>query len=302
MDSFLGKLKWLGILAPVLYVFLVDQLVRWHYPVHLDHPSSHLTLIGFLGLGAGAFSVAVCRTLSSKSELDRHLTLLQEQQRLARELHDDLAQLVAFLHLALSGWERELGPTADSALSRRVKELRLATESIYEKLREVVRCRRTEEVPENGFFLALTSSIHDFTSRTGIPVRVKLPANEAIPIPGQIAIHLFRIVREALCNIYRHSGASEARITAETKDKDLVVTITDNGRGFNPRSTPSPYSQGLLIMRERAELVHGSLSVTTAPGEGTRVRVRVPLGKENGKWKDPSESWLLTTTRSSAGG
>lgn len=298
VDSFLGKLKWLGILAPVLYVFLVDQLVRWLSPLALDHRTSHLMLIGFLGLGAGAFSLAVCRTLSSRSELDRHLTLLQEQQRLARELHDDLAQLVAFLHLALSGWERELGSAEDAGLKERVRELRLTTESIYDKVREVVCSRRIEKAPQDGFFTALRVSAQEFTSRTGIPIEIELPANEATPISIAMATHLLRIAREALCNIYRHSGATQAVITAKTAGNDLIVTIADNGRGFDLQGALSPYSQGLQIMRERAELVNGTLSVTTAPGEGTRVTVRVPLRKENGKWKDPSESWLLMTTRS----
>lgn len=298
MQSFLRQLKWLGIVAPLLYVLLLELLTLWLYPKVLDHLTSHLLHIGVFTVGAGIFCIVICRILASKSEMDRQIMLLQEHQRLARELHDDLAQLLAFLHLNLAAWDRELGPSEDSGLRRRVQELRLTTEGIYEKVREVICGRCLEEAPRGGLFSALRACAQEFTVRTGIPVRAELPSDEITPIPGPVATQLLRIVREALCNIYRHAGVGEAMISAEVTDNDLIVTVADNGRGFNPRTAPSPSRRGLQVMRERAELVGGSLSVTTAPGEGTRITVGVPLHREKPKWKDRSSSWWLTTTPS----
>lgn len=300
MDSLLGKLKWVGILLPIVYIGLLDLLCPVLYPMGQSHLFTHLSLFVLVVLGTGVFCFIVCRTLASRSEVDREITLLQEQQRLGRELHDDLAQLVAFLHLNLVAWERDLGPSPDAEVSTRVKELRIATEGIYEKVREAICIRREQGVPGDGFLPALKASAQEFMSRSKIPTHLELPADTFIPVSGSVATHLLRIVREALCNIYRHSDASEASIIAERVDDDLILTIADNGRGFNLVDGSPPYSQGLHIMRERAKLMHADLAVTTAPGEGTRITVRVPLDREKAKWR-PFESSSLTTTPFSEG-
>lgn len=263
---------------------------------------THIWLFAAVALGAAGFCFAVCRALASRSEVDRQVAVLQEQQRLARELHDDLAQLVTFLHINLTALERELGSSGDPELSRRVNELLLATEGVYDKIRELICCRRMEGVYGEGFSTALQACAHEFAVLTGIPVRVELPPDDTTRIQGPVSAQLVRIIREALHNIYRHSGARQARISAEVTDIDLIVNVSDNGRGFEPSTVVAPFKHGLQIMRERAELVRGSLCVTTAPGEGTQITVKVPLDQERSKWNNQCESWSLMTTPSSSRG
>jgi signal transduction histidine kinase len=302
MHPLIGKLKWLGIVVPVLYIGLVELLCPLLHPAGPENIRTHLWLIGLVALGAGAFCFIFCRTISSRSEVDCQAMLLQEQQRLARDLHDDLAQLVASLHLAMAAWERELDSMKEPGLKRRVKELRLTTENIYDKVRAMICGRHCEGVPREGFFVALRACAQEFMARTGMPIRVELPPENATPIPAPVTTQLLRIIREALCNIHRHSGARQAMITAQIQDNDLNVTVADNGRGFDPQRVLSASGFGLQIMRERAEQVNGWLSVTTAPGEGTRITVRVPIVQEKPKWKDRLESWSPTTILSSAEG
>lgn len=296
MQPLIGKLKWLGFLVPVLYIGLVDLVCPLFHPSGPAHLRTHLLIFGAFALGTGAFCFAVCRTLSSKSEIDRTVTLLEEQRRLARELHDGLAQSVASLHLTVTAWERGLDTTADPEVSKRIKELSMAIEEIYDKVREAICGRHCAGVQGEGLFVTLSACTQAFTGRTGIPIRLELPPENLTPIPAPVTTQVLQIVREALSNIYRHSGACEAWINAQVDEGNLSVTITDNGRGFDLRSAQTAGKLGLQVMRERAELVGGSFSVATVLGKGTRITVAIPLDQEKPKWKDQLKSWSLTTT------
>jgi signal transduction histidine kinase len=127
---------------------------------------------------------------------------------------------------------------------------------------------------------ALDREVRRWRQQAGIPVRLHaagLPNPLLLQPAAEVA--LFRIVQEALANAARHSRARRVDVTLARAGEELEITVADDGDGFDAASSPDPGSFGLMGMGERARLAGGSLEVTSRPGEGTTVRVRLPLGE-----------------------
>jgi len=116
-----------------------------------------------------------------------------------------------------------------------------------------------------------------FTQRTGIQVELTLGGGE-LDLPDPYATALFRVLQESLTNVAKHADARQVEVTLEHEGACVVLTVSDNGRGFTPGEAP-PGSFGLIGQRERAYLVEGEVRVDSAPGKGTRVELRVPVPK-----------------------
>lgn len=203
---------------------------------------------------------------------DRLLTVQEdERRRLARELHDGVGQTITALTLTLDAAGSAVAPSeADARLAsaRRLAEDALAeTRDLANRLRPA----RLEQI-------GLAAAVRDLASRAGLPVRVQVDpaAAEAGLLDPTATAETYRIVQEAICNAARHSGAPEARVTLAVRDGMLRVAVADEGRGFDP-AIGRQSGLGLAGMRERAVLLGGHLRVESAPGEGTRVVLDVPL-------------------------
>ncbi len=203
---------------------------------------------------------------------DRLLTVQEdERRRLARELHDGVGQTITALTLTLDAAGAAVAPSeADARLAsaRRLAEDALAeTRDLANRLRPA----RLEQI-------GLAAAVRDLASRAGLPVRVQVDpaAAEAGLLDPTAAAETYRIVQEAICNAARHSGAPEAHVTLAVRDGVLRVAVADEGGGFDP-AIGRQSGLGLTGMRERAVLLGGHLRVETAPGEGTRVVLEVPL-------------------------
>jgi PAS domain S-box-containing protein len=201
----------------------------------------------------------------------------EERTRISREIHDQLGQLLAVLHMNQSVLIRSVREGAADA-KRIVAEL----ESMQEIAAGVLTCvhriateLRPEALDGLGLIAAIEWQAADFTRRTAIRCHVDLPFAPVQPDPER-STALFRIMQEALTNVARHAGATEVRIELRQDGSFLELSVVDNGRGFAKLAAPAAASLGLIGMRERAAALQGSTTVASTPGGGTRVTARVP--------------------------
>ena len=206
-------------------------------------------------------------------ERERALAGAQERERLARELHDGLAQdlWLAKLKATRLAAQPDLGPEA-RALS---DEVTLAVDAGIAEARHAVAAMRLPAETNGGLRELLERSLEDFEDRFGLGVEVDfgpdLPA-----LSARTEAETLRIVHEALTNVRRHADATVVRVRASVDDGRLVLEIRDNGRGFDLGSVGDT-AYGLAGMRERAAIIGGEIEIDSAPGKGTCVRLGVPV-------------------------
>jgi signal transduction histidine kinase len=212
-------------------------------------------------------------------EQQRAQAMLQEREQLARELHDNLGQVFAFVSVQ-GQTVRRLLDRGDvvSARDRLERLIEIAREADVD-IRESILGLRVA-LSEQGLLPAVALYLAQYETHYGI--RTELEASETIAdgvFEPLVEVQLLRILQEALTNVRKHAGAQAVRI-AFTADGDCArVTVQDDGHGFDPatgRQEPGTHI-GLRVMQERAEEVGGSLSIESEPGRGTVVLVRVPM-------------------------
>lgn len=226
---------------------------------------------------------ALEQTLRSYSDqmrlLSRRLFDVEENERrqLARELHDRIGQNVTALSIGLNTLRSELPADWQRQLKEHLDDCETLLFSTSTLVRNVMNDLRPPGLEELGLAAALGEFARQIGRRTGIAVTVT-GSEERPRLPELTAIALFRIAQEALTNITKHARATTVSIALESTADALIMTITDDGCGFDasaPRARPSA-SLGMVGMRERAEAIGGRLRVESAPGQGTRVIVEAP--------------------------
>jgi two-component system nitrate/nitrite sensor histidine kinase NarX len=206
----------------------------------------------------------------------RHLALHEERGVIARELHDSLAQSLSYLKIQATRLAAALGDGADPAAPRAVlEELREGINSAYRQLRELLTTFRLK-MDDRGLARALEGTVEEFRARGAVQVRLDNTLPAMLLGPHE-ELHVLQIVREALSNVMRHAGAQHAAVSLRNAQDAVEVEVVDDGRGLGPREDRTPH-YGLTIMRERAASLGGALSVDSAPGGGTRVRLRFRPG------------------------
>ena len=215
-----------------------------------------------------------------KSEMATRVIKAQEEERkrVAREIHDGPAQSLANLVLRTEICERLLAQDIDEALNE-LGELKKTAKGSLTELRRIIFDLRPMALDDLGLVPALRRYLEDLRDRLGLPVELVI-LGEEVRLDLNQEVTLFRLAQEAVNNARKHAQAKEIRVRLEFAPLAATLVVEDDGRGFIPSETGSFAGFGLLGMRERAELVGGDFEVTSAPGEGTRIRVRVPLAKE----------------------
>src|SRR5581483_11903790 len=202
-----------------------------------------------------------------------------ERTRIARELHDDLGQALTGLRLELSwlaGRLRRSRSETNRELVERTRSMIALVDQTVEATRRTASELRPGILDDLGLAATIEWQAADFQRRTSIRCRVSIALRTADPEPD-ISTAVFRTVQEALTNVARHPGASQAWIALEERDGELVVEIADDGRGITDSERVGVGSLGLLGMRERARLLGGRLTITGANGGGTTVRAAIPV-------------------------
>jgi len=215
--------------------------------------------------------------LATYAARNESLTLQAERERMARELHDTLAQGVAGLILQLEALkehqQQNRYPQAQSVLEQAIARAR----STLGESRAAIENLRNDKVDFKGVVEALVAQ---FKSVSEVDYQLTLQLNENSPIPQNIQHHAQRVLREALANINKHAGLAQAQINIEQNQSTLSLHITDDGTGFD---TNQPYAQGcfgLQGMAERARLTHSQYMLTSTPGAGTTIEFIFPLEGE----------------------
>jgi two-component system NarL family sensor kinase len=202
------------------------------------------------------------------------LARAEERARIAREIHDTLAQGLTAIALNIEGAMHRLESRPDQARERLARALSMARENLEEARRSVLDLRTTSQLAGRPLSEALAALGRSFTSDTGIAVRVQ--ADSSLQLPIRTEAELFRIAQEALTNVRKHARAHRVDVALRRRGQAVVLTVRDDGRGFRLRER-RPDSHGLIGMRERARLLGGRLQVSSKLAGGTRVSARVPL-------------------------
>jgi NarL family two-component system sensor histidine kinase YdfH len=205
------------------------------------------------------------------------LTLAAERQRMARELHDTLAQGLAGLILQLEAMDASLGRGQTERAQGIAQDAMARARATLADARHAIDNLRLDTSAPADLCEAVRQESERFTAATGIPCELDLRPPEALP--AVVQEHALRAVTEALNNVARHARASHVSIQAVEAAGGLTVVVRDNGAGFDPLANIGRSGHyGLLGLRERARLGQGSLEVVSAPGRGTAVTLRLPQG------------------------
>jgi two-component system sensor kinase len=198
----------------------------------------------------------------------------EEKTLIARELHDELGQLLTALKMDLVSL-RESPP---EKRDEKMQEMGRLLDQTVSATRRISADLRPLMLDDLGLADAASWLVEDFAKRSGIECRMDTSGTEALSgVSKSVATAVYRAIQESLTNIARHSGATTAWVVLAVEDHSIFVEVEDNGRGISPEAMAKSRSLGLKGMRERITYLGGSLEVARAPRGGTRLRVRVPL-------------------------
>jgi two-component system, NarL family, sensor histidine kinase UhpB len=197
----------------------------------------------------------------------------EERTKVARDLHDQIGQILTAIKLDLTWMSRRLPKAKDEFHDRMSGAIGLINEGV-ESVRRICTGLRPGVLDDLGLAAAIEWQASEFASRTGIDCAVTVLGTD-VSLDGDQATEFFRIFQECLTNVMRHAQAKSARVALYEEDGDLVLLVADDGKGFCESDLSD--SLGLLGMKERAQVCGGDLEIASAPGNGTTVILRAPL-------------------------
>lgn len=208
---------------------------------------------------------------------ERGAAIVAERDRIAREMHDSLAQVLGATHLRLRGLAARPDLADHPDVRDEVEDVATTCHEAYADVREAILGLRASTRADGTFLDSLDAYVQQFSRQSRIPTRLEADTHELAFVP-QCEVQVLRVVQEALTNVRKHSGASRAVVRVRGIRRATVLEVEDDGRGFDPEALPDRGQEGfgMASMRERAALVDGRLSVDSRPGEGTRVAVTIP--------------------------
>jgi len=198
----------------------------------------------------------------------------KERARVARDLHDLIGSELAFFQVKASVLATHI--KGNQAAEQEMTELLTLSERIQADCHRIVMTLGSTMIDDLGLMRSVEWYVEEFERRTGIPCAVDTPIGD-IEMDKAIAMAAYRIVQEALTNVWKHANASEAQVEVSTVGNSLKLRISDDGVGFDIEDRARGRSVGLLSMIERAHLVGGKVRISSKAGRGTQVAARLPL-------------------------
>lgn len=280
--------KWLMIFIPSVTVAVGHSLIQ-HTSVgtHGLPTVAAILPVTFLGLVLTYIFVETlfkviqryqAEALTREQDIQTMNAVIQERERLSRELHDGAAQLVADLLLRLDTIKDLVETNRQHEAEAELERLHEVADEIYEDIGESIAGLRTN-VTEQGLNGALQDYVDQFEERHQLPT--SLQTDEAVDqLSPPAALQIFRFIQEALTNVRKHASAREVIVTlTSTVPEQLNIMIADDGQGFIPDSQRNGTARplGLTSMRERIESLGGTFHVNSQPGSGTQVTATIPI-------------------------
>jgi len=205
--------------------------------------------------------------------------IIEERRRIARELHDGVAQSLGYLNLKTRQVSDYIAAQNTVKAVTEINDIRKVVQDTYEDIRESIDQLSTE-IRNQPLIPTMSNYIREFGNNNGLKVRFDYP--RPFPELSPVAeLQMLRIVQEALTNVRRHAQASEVEVKLENLKEAISMIISDNGRGFvlDDLSDSPPGYHGLNIIKERAEMLGGVLNINTSPEKGTVLMVNLPVDK-----------------------
>ena len=206
------------------------------------------------------------------------MSALEERERLAREMHDGLAQVLSYVVIK-SQAAKEFVASGDTAQAKaELAELENIAREVYADVREVILGLRSTALLHGGMVSTLREFVFRFGQMSGIKTELDIPDDKLPALPTDSELQVIRVIQEALSNVRKHAGASHAWVRVSAADDQVKIIIEDDGSGFDVSTMRRGYGPhfGLQTMRERAASARGSLDIQSAAGHGTKVILTVP--------------------------
>ena len=217
-------------------------------------------------------------------EAERHMAVLEERGRLALEMHDSLAQVLGYLHLKAQTTKRTLARGLVTKVEEELDEMATMAHEAYLDVREAILALTEASSPTADIVSTLREYLQKFSRQAGIRAELELEEGEAPQFSPEAEVQLIRVVQEALTNVRKHANADRVWIRIGRQNGDTSICIEDDGQGFDTSRLPDDERRfGVRTMKERVEGVGGRFEIASSPGNGTKVRIYVPLAEGDGQ-------------------
>ena len=209
--------------------------------------------------------------------LASHLEKIREEERItiAREIHDELGQQLTVLKMDISWIKKNMSPKEEKG-KQKITDLLQMIDLTIKTVRRISSELRPSVLDDLGLIAALEWLSNDFEKRSGIKTRFVADITD-LDLDAGINTALFRIFQESLTNVARHAQASEVYASLKKENEKLLISIKDNGKGFVISSIANKKTLGILGIKERVALLQGEYEIISSPGEGSTVKVMVPV-------------------------
>jgi len=239
--------------------------------------------ISQLSVPEGRLFTVILRDVSQRVQAQRELQAFAseshalregEKARIARELHDELAQSLTAIKMDAI-WVRDNLADGHDAIQAKLKGMLALLDNTVAATRRIAADLRPLLLDDLGLGPAIEWLAHNFTQRSGVDC--SLDVDDEVDLPEPYASAVFRIVQESLANVAKHAQATRVTVSVERKPHSVTLRIEDNGVGFEVKAPRKTHSLGLMGLRERAQLLQGSVQIQSQPGQGTQVAVSIPV-------------------------
>ena len=214
----------------------------------------------------------------ARQELQTRLVTVQEEERgrISRELHDEVGQQITALMLAMKALESDVLP---DELPQKLRALRTTAEQVGREIHQLASEPRPVALDELGLLRALSGYLDSWADRCGITVDFVGAGIDEPRLPGALETTLYRVVQEAMNNVFKHAHAKSVSVSIERRADAVLAIVEDDGSGFDPEGTQgrNPKHIGIAGMSERAAIAGGTLTIESSAGGGTTVRVQLPV-------------------------
>jgi len=232
-----------------------------------------------LNLLANSAAIAISNARLAKAERQKatQAAAFAEREQLAADLHDNLAQILSFTRIKLERLDEVLVENQNAEERVTLKQIETAIGIAYQQVRDALVGLLKPDLVSDDFAKKLAATVDDFSATNNFPVKLEIRDSSALSISDTIQIQVVQIVGEALSNVQQHSKAKDAWVAVDRVNGQARFTIEDSGIGFDPQKPMGDNHFGLRIMRTRTERSGGEFSLSSQPGEGTRISAIFPI-------------------------